>query len=210
MNNDKYARYSKGPVTYGSNGAYTKSYPTSDKKSSGCLPMVVGILIAAASLFYGVNSVQAMDDSGLLRSESCRTYPLFAHQKDGDMTHENDYDLCGNSASVAPVVTVDTESSHKARDERESTVETVTPAESPVIVHVVNDDSPIVPDETVTPEEPKEDNSPAENDDKPKGNNGHGNNDDGVDSSNPGNGPKNDENADPSCPVDDEKKKGKG
>jgi hypothetical protein len=40
-----------------------------------------------------------------------------------------------------------------------------------------------------------------------KGNNGHGNNVDGIDSSNPGHGPKNEDGADPSAPVDDEKGK---
>ena len=41
---------------------------------------------------------------------------------------------------------------------------------------------------------------------KPKGNNGHGNNIDGIDISNPGNGPKNQPGVDPSEPIDDEKK----
>lgn len=45
---------------------------------------------------------------------------------------------------------------------------------------------------------------------KPRRNNGHGNNEDGIDISNPGRGPKNADGADPSEPIDDEKKLGHG
>ena len=72
---------------------------------------------------------------------------------------------------------------NKVKGEKETDV-----IEAAVIVPAA--DNPVVEDKPSVPE---------------KGNNGHGNNVDGVDSSNPGHGPKN--SSDPSSPVDDEKGK---
>jgi hypothetical protein len=67
------------------------------------------------------------------------------------------------------------------------------PADEPVVEPIV--DEPVI-------DEPIVDSG----DQEIKGNNGHGNNGDRIDISNPGHGPKNAEGVDPSAPVDDENK----
>jgi hypothetical protein len=55
MNNDKYAKYSNGRVSYGSNGAYTRTSGTSSK-SQGCGMSVLFMLsIPAGLLAWGVS-----------------------------------------------------------------------------------------------------------------------------------------------------------
>jgi hypothetical protein len=54
MNNDKYAKYSNGRVSYGSNGAYTRNSGTSSK-DNGCLgSLILMLAIPAGLLAWGV------------------------------------------------------------------------------------------------------------------------------------------------------------
>jgi hypothetical protein len=50
MNNDKYAKYSKGKVTYGANGAYTNSTSSSDDSGKGCMSMIILPFVGLAGL----------------------------------------------------------------------------------------------------------------------------------------------------------------
>jgi hypothetical protein len=55
MNNDKYAKYSNGRVSYGSNGAYTRSNG-GNSKSQGCgMPVLLMLSIPAGLLVWGVS-----------------------------------------------------------------------------------------------------------------------------------------------------------
>lgn len=50
MNNDKYAKYSKGKVTYGANGAYTSNNTSSSDSGKGCVSMIILPFVGLAGL----------------------------------------------------------------------------------------------------------------------------------------------------------------
>lgn len=88
------------------------------------LALVLGIVLlqafpvdALGNTWLGTSSAK----SGYYRSESCRTYPLFAHQKVSDNTEEQDYEICGlpNIEEELPTVPA---VNHRENDEQISVV----------------------------------------------------------------------------------------
>lgn len=181
-----------------------------DRRNYGCLVVIVGLLIVLALALFITSKVGAESSrvtnyalTGMMTGGDCQ-----AKGAQGDTFLSVNDKVCQSSTgwgmrvnspimeSMTEDSTVDTESRKNGKEESQETINT----ESPVA-----DDNPPADDKKDESDNGKDDPKDSDGDEKDKkGNNGHGNNQDGVDSSNPGHGPHNDEGADESAPIDDE------